>query len=125
MLQKVVLLKQKTDNEGVLLKGVGADFDWKFINENLKSGSVFNVSDTGVSKNIIISKYLADKLELKLNDKMVIYFLTKKKDSTEIQYEQRAKSFYISGIYETGYEDIDKTFGISGYWTDTKIKLLE
>lgn len=102
------IIKTKTDNEGVLLKGIGPDYDWKFINENLKSGKSFTISDTGLSRNIIISKYLADKLELKLNDKMIIYFLTKKTDSTTFQYEQRVKVFYISGIYETGFEDIDK-----------------
>ena len=45
---------------------------------------------------------------MKLNDKMVVYFLTKKEDSISVQYEQRVKVFYISGIYETGFEDIDK-----------------
>lgn len=104
------IIKTKTDNEGVLLKGVGADYDWKFIVENLKQGNVFISNDTSISKSIVISKYLANKLELSLNDKMVIYFLTKKTiDNTTTQYEQRVKVFYISGIYETGFEDIDKT----------------
>lgn len=102
------IIKTKTDNEGVLIKGIGPDYDWKFINENLKSGKSFTINDTNLSKDIIISKYLADKLELKLADKMIIYFLTKKADSISFQYEQRAKVFYISGIYETGFEDIDK-----------------
>lgn len=102
------IIKTKTENEGVLLKGIGADFDWKFINDNLKSGKVFSVRDTGASREIVISQYLADKLELKLNDKMVVYFLTKKQDSLSTQYEQRVKTFNVSGIYETGYEDIDK-----------------
>lgn len=102
------IIKTKTDNEGVLIKGIGEDYDWKFINDNLKSGKAFSISDTGLSRNIVISKYLADKLELKLNDKMIIYFLTKRIDSTSFQYEQRVKAFYISGIYETGFEDIDK-----------------
>ena len=102
------IIKTKTDNEGVLIKGIGPDYDWKFINENLNSGKSFTINDTNLSKDIIISKYLADKLELKLADKMIIYFLIKKADSISFQYEQRAKVFYISGIYETGFEDIDK-----------------
>ncbi len=102
------IVKTKTENEGVLLKGIGADFDWKFINDNLKSGKVFTVTDTGASRQIVISQYLAAKLELKLNDKMVVYFLTKKQDTLSTQYEQRVKTFNVSGIYETGYEDIDK-----------------
>ncbi|MFY9310446.1 MAG: FtsX-like permease family protein [Bacteroidia bacterium] len=102
------IIKTKTDNEGVLLKGIDKDYDWKFINDNLKEGTTIPVSDTGVSRDIVISKYLADKLELKLKDKMVIYCLTQKEDSIHIQYEQRVKVFYISGIYETGFEDFDK-----------------
>lgn len=123
------IIKTKTDNEGVTLKGIGSDYDWTFINTNLKSGTAFTVSDTGISKNIIISKYLADKLELKLNDKMRIYFLTKKSDSVSTQYEQRVKVFTISGIYETGFEDIDKRLVLVdirqiqklNYWTDDQI----
>lgn len=102
------IVKTKTDNEGVLLKGIDTDYDWTFIKDNLKEGTLMTVSDTGLSRDIIISKYFADKLELKLNDKMVIYFLTRKEDSVSLQYEQRVKVFYISGIYETGFEDFDK-----------------
>ena len=102
------ILKTKTENEGMTLKGIGSDFDWTFINNNMKSGRSFTVSDTGLSRDIVISQSLSDKLELKLNDKMIIYFLTKKPDSISPGYEQRAKVFYISGIYETGFEDIDK-----------------
>ena len=123
------IIKTKTDNEGVLLKGIGKDFDWKFINDNMKIGKTFIVSDTGLSKDIVISKYLADKLELKLNDKMVIYFLTKNLHDQTSTYEQRAKVFYISGIYETGYEDIDKRLVLVdigqiqrlNFWTENQI----
>jgi lipoprotein-releasing system permease protein len=102
------IIKTKIDNEAVLLKGIGKDYDWSFINSNLKEGKSFVVSDTGVSKNIVVSKHLADKLTLKLNDKMVVYFLTKKVDSASTQFEQRVKVFYVSGIYETGFEEIDE-----------------
>lgn len=102
------IIKTKIDNEAVLLKGIGKDYDWSFINSNLKEGKSFVVSDTGLSRNIVVSKYLADKLTLKLNDKMVIYFLTKKVDSASTQFEQRVKVFYVSGIYETGFEEIDE-----------------
>jgi len=126
---KTGIVKTKTVNEGIVLKGIGNDYDWRFISKNLKAGTVFTVSDTGLSRSIVISKFMADKLELQLNDKMVIYFLTKKKDSVLTQYEQRAKAFYISGIYETGMEDIDKTLALVdirqlqkiNYWTPDQI----
>lgn len=124
------IIKTKNDNEGVLLKGIGKDYDWTFIEQNLKAGRTFEVSDTGISKSIVISQLLADKLELKLNDKMVIYFLIKKTDSAQnISYEQRVKTFFISGIYDTGYEDIDKKLVLVdigqirklNYWSDDQI----
>jgi len=103
------IIKTKKDNEGVLLKGIAADYDWKFIQQNLVAGKIVAVSDTGISKSMVISQLLADKLELKVNDKMIIYFLTKKTDSSEnISYEQRVKTFFISGIYNTGFEEMDE-----------------
>ena len=123
------IIKTKTDNEGVLLKGIGSDYDWSFINENLKAGKAFSVTDTGLSRNIIISKYLADKLELKVADKMIVYFLTKKVDSANTTYEQRVKAFYISGIYESGFEEIDNRLVLVdiqqiqklNYWSEDQI----
>jgi len=104
---KVGIAKTKTVNEEVLLKGVGKEYDWKFINENMVLGKPVAFNDTGLSRDIVVSKTLSDKLELKLNDKMVIYFLTKTKDTASSSYEQRVKVFYISGIYETGFSEID------------------
>lgn len=126
---KTGIVKTKTVNEGIVLKGIGADYDWTFIARNMKRGSVFTVSDTGSTKSIVISKFMADKLELDLNDKMIIYFLIKKGDDSNVRYEQRVKTFYISGIYETGMEDIDKNLALVdiqqlqklNYWTPDQI----
>lgn len=104
------IVKTKTDNEGILLKGIDKDYDWNFLNKSFVAGKGFEVGDT-VSKNIVISKYLSDKLNLKLNDKMIIYFIVDRFDSLGVKTrtETSAKDFYISGIYETGLEDVDKT----------------
>lgn len=126
---KTGIVKTKTVNEGIVLKGIGEDYDWTFIKKNLKEGTVFTLSDTGLSKSIVISKFMADKLELDLNNKMIIYFLTKAGDSMDTHYEQRVKTFYISGIYETGMEDIDKNLALVdirqlqklNYWTSDQI----
>ena len=108
------IVKTKTDNEGILLKGVSADYDWSFLNSNFVEGKAFLLNDT-VSKNIVISKYLSDKLNFKLNDKVIIYFIVDRFDSlgNKIRTETAAKDFYISGIYETGLEDVDKTLVLS------------
>jgi lipoprotein-releasing system permease protein len=124
------LIKTKTDNEGVLLKGIDKDYDWSFIKENLVAGNIFTANDSSL-KNVVISKYHAGRLGLKLNDKLLIYFLTKKKsDSTGVtEYEQRVKDFIITGIYETGLEDFDKKVLICNirpiqklnYWDTTQV----
>jgi lipoprotein-releasing system permease protein len=124
------IIKTKNDNEGVLLKGIGKDYNWSFIQQNLIAGKIFTLSDTGLSKSIVISQLLADKLELKVDDKMIIYFLIRKTDSMEnVSYEQRVKTFFISGIYNTGYEDIDKKLALVdirqirklNYWTQDQV----
>ncbi len=126
------LLKTKKENEGVLLKGVGSDFDWSFIKKNLKEGEAFSVTDTGTSKSIVLSKVMAARLDLKTGDKLLIYFVTKKKEAEEDaapEYEQRVKDFYISGIYETGFEEYDKKVALVdiaqiqklNYWTRDQV----
>ena len=122
------ILKTNTENEGIVLRGIGKDYDWSFINQNLSSGALFTVNDS-LSKDIILSKYFADKLNLKLNDKVVIYFITKKTDNITIQYIPRAKTFFIKGFYETGMEDIDKHLALVdirhiqklSYWDEDQI----
>ncbi|MFL5753027.1 MAG: ABC transporter permease [Bacteroidia bacterium] len=105
------IIKTKTENEGVVLKGVGSDYNWDFINKNLVEGRTFSVNDTGASKETVISSIIADKLGLKLGQKMLVYFITRKKQSDSnsvIDYEQRVRDFTICGIYKTGFEEFDK-----------------
>jgi lipoprotein-releasing system permease protein len=127
------IIKTKNDNEGVVLKGIDAGYNWQFIKQNLVEGKIFKLGDT-LSKDLILSKILADKLGLKVNDKMVIYFLIKKTDSLEnITYEQRVKTFFISGIYDSGFEDIDRKLVLVdlrqiqklNYWNENQVAGIE
>ncbi len=104
------IIKTKTDNEGVLLKGIGSDYNWTFIRNNLKEGTIIPMNDTAISKQIVISNSLAKRLDLKLGQKMLIYFVTKRKagDTTSsLAYEQRVRDFYVCGIYDSGFEELD------------------
>ena len=75
------ILKTKTENEGVVLKGVSEDFDWSYLKPYISEGSVLQIKPDSISKDIFISKTMADKLHLKLNQKLLVYFMTKKKIS--------------------------------------------
>ena len=94
----------KTDDffEGAVLKGISSDYDWSFFKSKMIEGKPFLVDDKERSKEIVISKYLANKLNLHLNQKMFMYFINKN--------ERQVIDFHISGIYETGLEEFDKQF---------------
>lgn len=109
------ILKTKSENEGIVLKGVTKDYDWSYLQPYLSDNAVLTISDTSVSKDMFISNAIATKLNLKLNQKLLVYFMSKKKttDTTfsgqnYIEYEPRVKDFYVKGIFNTGFSDFDK-----------------
>lgn len=104
------IIKTKTDNEGIVIKGIDKDYNWNFLEKNLLEGKKIAFTDTVASKEILISKSIADKLNLKLGEKLLVYFINKRAttDSSDfIEYEQRVRDFKICGIYETGFEELD------------------
>lgn len=99
---KAGIIRTDTDIEGVVVKGVGSDFDWTFFRKNLVEGDVFTVNDTGRVKDVLISEQISRKLGLKVDDKLYVYFIQ--------EQEQKARIFKISGIYKTGLEEYDKLY---------------
>jgi lipoprotein-releasing system permease protein len=99
---KAGIIRTDEDIQGVVLKGIGSDFDWKYFSTNMIDGSVFTVADTGRPDNkVIISKKIADMLRLKTGDSFAMLF---------IQDPPRMRKFTISGIYETSLEEFDKMY---------------
>ena len=96
----------RTENEihGVVLKGIGPDFDWSFFQENKVSGEIFQVQDTIRSNKVWVSKQMADLLKLKLGDDLFMFFI----DQTESVPRQR--KFELAGIYKTSLEEFDRMF---------------
>src|SRR5205823_1813758 len=74
---KAGIIKSGNEMEGIVLKGIGSDFDWNFFRNKIIEGKPFTVSDSGITKNVLISKYTAQKLKLKTGDKLVTYFIQK------------------------------------------------
>ncbi len=100
---KAGIIKQKEQIEGVVLKGVSSNYDFTFFKKSLLEGDIVNFNDTIVSNNILISKYTARRLNIKIKDKISIYF---------IQDPPRVRSFVVSGIYETGLTQFDNKYAI-------------
>ena len=104
------IIKTKTENEGVILKGVGEDYDWTFIKNNLIRGTVLHPHDSVPGNGIVISKTIASQLDADTGSKLLIFFITRTRADTagSYSYEQRVKTFYVKGIYHTGLDEFDK-----------------
>lgn len=105
----------KTDNDfmGVMFKGMAEEFDTTFIHQNMLEGSIPKFSSEASSNKILISKMNADKLGLKLGDKVFAYFI----DNDDV----RARRFDIVGIYRTNLTKFDKVICFCDLYTSVKL----
>jgi len=96
----------RTDDEiqGVILKGIGPDFDWSFFQENKVAGEIFQVQDTVRSNKVWISKYMADLMKLTIGDNLDMVFINSSEDVP------RQRRFQLAGIYKTSLEEFDRMF---------------
>ncbi len=103
-IQLAALLSTKENFHGVLLKAVGQDYDWQRMQKFIIDGTKINYQKDSVSNDLLISKNIANKLNIKTGDKVVLSFI---RDNVQIK-----KRFEVCGIYNTGLEEYDKRFGI-------------
>jgi len=101
---KAGIVKTEDQIQGVVLKGIGSDYSWKFFQNNIIEGQAFKVTDSLKSNDVLISKFIADKLQLGIGDDMRMYFLS------QGNAQPRGRKFKVSGIYQTGLEDFDKIY---------------
>ncbi len=100
---KAALLKTESEVQGVMLKGIGRDFNREAFQSNMVEGQMVTFADTSYSKNLIISRKLANQLNLKLKDDVFLYF---------VQTPPRVRKLTVSGIYETGMEEFDESIAL-------------
>lgn len=122
---KAGMIKTKDQIQGIVLKGVDTDFDWSFFKDKLVEGNVFRVGDTTANDSVIISKSLANLLNLKTGENLRMYFI--------VDNHARGRRFVISGIYDTGLEEFDlmyiygdiRTIQKLNGWTPTQVSGFE
>jgi lipoprotein-releasing system permease protein len=95
------IIKTDTEFQGIVLKGIDSGFDWNFFKSNLIEGTIIDLTGATASNQVVLSKYLANLLNLKLGDSFFTYF---------IQDQVRARKFKIVGIYSTNIIEYDKLF---------------
>ena len=100
---KAGMLKNSSNFEGVLFKGVSSDFKWPILEGFLIQGRFPDLSNT-ISREILISETLARKLDLNVGDQTDAFFQNQSNGGLP-----NRRRFFVSGIYFSGFPDIDQT----------------
>lgn len=103
---KYAILKTPTEMEGLLLKSFENSMGFSNLSSFLKQGRWINFNDSTYAREIAISEFTSNQLQLKLNDNVLIYFV--RPDGT-----LRPDKLQVVGIYKTGIEEYDKTFALA------------
>jgi lipoprotein-releasing system permease protein len=103
---KFGIIRTETDFEGVVVKGVGTDYYWEYFKDFLIKGSLPNFNNE-LNDEVLISAYLANRLQLKVGDKVPTYFL---REGSE---RPLTRGFVITGIYDSGFREFDELYLIA------------
>ena len=99
---KAGIIKTEDQIQGIVLKGIGSDYDWSFFQHKIKEGRSIHLTDSTRSDEVIISRKLCNLLNLSLNDDLRVYFVAGE--------HVLGRKFTIVGIYETGLEEFDNIY---------------
>lgn len=102
---KSAILKFEENIESVLLKGYDKNFHFQRFEGFLQNGQWFKSNDSSYSNTINISSYTANRLNLKTNDSILVFFFRANGTKT-------ARRLFVAGIYKTGIEEYDKNFAL-------------
>ena len=97
------MIKADEDIQGVILKGISADFDWSFFEKCRVEGEQIRL-DSVRSNDVWVSEQISKLLKLELGDKFRMYFLN------EDENLPRIRQFTVGGIYRSGLEEFDMMF---------------
>ena len=121
------VIRTETDFEGVVVKGVGSDYDWGYFEDYLVEGKLPDFK-SDLNSEILISEYLANRLHFKLGDRVTTFFL-----NDDVAKTPRSRGFEIVGIYNSGFQQFDEQFIITDIrhiqrlnkWEDDQIGAFE
>ena len=105
---KGAVLRTETDFEGIIVKGVGEDYNWTYFEDFLTQGVLPDYSGKAMSNEVLVSEYLANRLGLQLGDKALAYFFNENSSKPP-----RTRAFTIVGLYNSGFQQFDAQFIIS------------
>ncbi|AWK03136.1 transmembrane permease [Flavobacterium crocinum] len=101
---KAGIIRTENAFEGIVFKGVGPDYDWNNISEYIVEGKLPDFTKA-LNEDVIISKFLADRLNLKVGDQFNTFFV--KEEQGKLPNSRR---FKIVAIFNSGFQDFDSTY---------------
>jgi len=101
---KAGIIRTPDEFEGIILKGVGADYDWSFFTGYLREGALPKFGKEA-SPQVLISQKTARRLGLRAGDSFHMFFV--KDDPNKAP---NSRKFTVSGIYDSGFEEFDETY---------------
>lgn len=107
------ILKTDEDFLGIAIKGIAEEYDTTFLSQHLIAGNITSFSDKTSKYKLLVSKMIADKMRLKVSDKVFGYFI----DNQDV----RTRKFTISGIYQTNMTRFDETLCFTDLHTANKL----
>jgi lipoprotein-releasing system permease protein len=108
---KNALLRSPATMDGILFKGVSADYDFDQLRPFLQAGRWMQFPDSGYSNEMVLSQTMATSLQVKLNDPVLIYFIQPGAATP------RARKMTVVGFYKTGMEEYDRLLA----WGDMRL----
>lgn len=111
--QKQGVLKTDSDFLGVLFKGIGEDYDTLFLRSNLVEGVIPKLSMNKSTRQLLVSRSMADKLQLKVGGKVFAYFLGDE--------DVRVRPFTVVGIYQTNLTRYDESVCFTDLYTISRL----
>lgn len=94
--------------QGMIVKGVAQEYDWTYLKAHLQEGEIPALTDSVASNCVLVSRSMADKLSLKVGDKLYTYY---------IEGNVRARRLTVSGIFQTNFSAFDDYFLITDMYT--------
>lgn len=98
------IMTAKGSFESMILKGVEESYFRTKINQFIQEGQGVSYSDSTISRDILISRFTANRMGFTVGQKMNISFML---EGTPLQ-----RQFKVSGIYNTGLEEFDRMFAL-------------
>ena len=98
---KAGIIRTENAFEGIIFKGVGADYKWDHIKEYLVEGRIPNTK-ANLNEEVVVSQFIANRLNLKVGDDFNTFFMKEK--------GYNVRNFNIVGIFNSGFQEFDASY---------------